>query len=59
MRTLNTPEQSGREQYYAELETLEPDPRLREAIQAARKSETQQKLVQTWLIRNASRHRSA
>lgn len=40
--------QSARDQYYAELETLELDERMRAAVTAARKSQSQRRLLETW-----------
>ncbi|SDH56460.1 hypothetical protein SAMN04489810_3334 [Microbacterium pygmaeum] len=37
-----------RDQYYAELEALEPDERLRDAIEAAQKSNSQRGLIAAW-----------
>jgi hypothetical protein len=52
---------SPRDEYYAELETLEPDAKMRAAIAAARTSPSQRTLLEAW-SRKASaapRHRSA
>ena len=46
--TAKNANESAKDQYYAELETLEPDARLQEAIRAARMSSSQRKLVETW-----------
>lgn len=56
MTARTKPAESPREQYYAELESLEPDERLQEAIQAARESETQQRLLETWRRTTRPRH---
>lgn len=46
MQAANT---SPREQYYAELETLEPDERLRKAINATKSSSSHKSLIDRWV----------
>jgi len=55
----NKAEATVREEYYAELETLEPDARLKEAMEAAQRSDSQRRLFEVWAKKNSPHRRTA